>query len=76
MQVSVDITSEVMLNNILDGLWYIEMSSIDYPNGEIRGQITHQDRFYASLSPQNTIPRASGTDACMFSLLIITDNSY
>jgi len=51
------------LENLLDGLWYIQLSSLDFPDGEIRGQIEHRDRFYSILTPQNTIPRSSGTDA-------------
>jgi len=49
--------------DFLNGNWYVQVASDDYPDGEIRGQIEHEDRFYAKLSTRNTIPRASGSTA-------------
>lgn len=51
------------LNTLLDGGWYVNLIARDFPLGQIRGQIEQQDRFYAYLNPQNSIPRATGTSA-------------
>lgn len=50
-------------NDFLNGLWYFTVTSLEYGDGEIRGQIEHNSRFYSSLNAANTIPAAIGTTA-------------
>lgn len=56
-------TADQQINDFLSGNWYINILSLEYPSGEIRGQIEHTDRFYSRLSTSNTIPHASGSSA-------------
>ena len=44
--------------DLLDGLWYVQLNSRQYPAGNIRGQLGHQDRVYARLSYANVVPPA------------------
>jgi len=49
--------------DFLNGKFFIQIASRTYPNGLIRGQIEHTNRFYTRLSFANTIPHAGGTSA-------------
>jgi len=47
----------------LNGLFYITIFSNVYPLGEVRGQYLATNKFYASLTPGQTIPSSSGTNS-------------
>jgi len=47
----------------LNGFFYITIFTNVYPAGEIRGQFLASDKFYARMGPEETIPRATGTNS-------------
>lgn len=54
-------TADQLQSFFLNGLFYLNIVSLDFENGEIRGQVNHGDRFYSIMTPSQTVPRATAT---------------
>eukprot|EP01095_Lingulamoeba_sp_RSL-Kostka_P002695 TRINITY_DN13606_c0_g1_i1.p1 TRINITY_DN13606_c0_g1~~TRINITY_DN13606_c0_g1_i1.p1 ORF type:complete len:651 (+),score=275.06 TRINITY_DN13606_c0_g1_i1:40-1992(+) len=68
-------TVDQQIEEFLNGRWYIQVITVDFPNGEIRGQLEHEDRVYSFLDTKNTIPRSSGTTSTGIALATYSFNS-
>ena len=44
--------------------WFIQVESTDFPEGEIRGQLQHQDSFFARLKRSSLYPLPAHTGIC------------
>ena len=54
--------SPVQVEDLKLGLWYLDIHSTNFPNGEIRGQLKPTSPFIANLSAQQVVPPAAGSN--------------
>lgn len=54
-------TAKMQEEDFLNGNWFIQLTSPDYVNGDIRGQLTHEAKIYARLSTETTGAQESST---------------
>eukprot|EP01095_Lingulamoeba_sp_RSL-Kostka_P015970 TRINITY_DN7573_c4_g1_i1.p1 TRINITY_DN7573_c4_g1~~TRINITY_DN7573_c4_g1_i1.p1 ORF type:complete len:594 (+),score=182.27 TRINITY_DN7573_c4_g1_i1:95-1876(+) len=52
-----------LLDDFLNGNWYVQIHTIDNPDGEIRGQIEKQYNAFSLMDIQQTIPHSTASNA-------------
>lgn len=53
--------SEDLQNDFLFGRMYLQINSNEFPGGSLRGQLLQNDRAYARMTAEQTIPPSTGT---------------